>query len=107
MRMLPFVLEARGIAPFVEGMGTWSDDPRDRKEFWWERESRHTGDLTFSLGETAVIFCPQEDMAAFEEIASPSPGDLARPVPLIDPRWGLEHIIATLAGVPEDDRHSV
>jgi hypothetical protein len=99
------------IAPFVEGMGTWSDDPRDRKEFWWEREWRHTGDLTFSLEEAAVIFCPEEDMAAFEKIASPgrvpSPGELARHVPLIDPRWGLEHIIATLAGVPEDDIDSV
>ena len=95
------------IAPFVEGMGTWGDDPRDRKEFWWEREWRHTGDLTFSLGEAAVIFCPEEDMATFEEIASPSAAELARHVPLIDPRWGLEHIIATLARVPEDDIDSV
>lgn len=95
------------IAPFVEGMGSWGDDPRARKEFWWEREWRHMGDLTFPLEEVAVILCPEADMAVFEEVnGASSPGE-ARRVPLVDPCWGLEHIIATLAGVPEDDRHSV
>lgn len=95
------------IAPFVEGMGSWRDDPRARKEFWWEREWRHMGDLTFPLEEVAVILCPEADMAAFEEVnGASSPGE-GRRVPLVDPCWGLEHIIATLAGVPEDDRRSV
>ncbi len=35
------------IAPFIEGMGTWPG--LGRKEFWWEREWRHLGDLSFSL----------------------------------------------------------
>ncbi|KPK47715.1 MAG: hypothetical protein AMJ77_02125, partial [Dehalococcoidia bacterium SM23_28_2] len=68
---------------------------------------RHRGDLPFKLEEIAVILCPEDDMATFENVArSPGP-EPARRVPLIDPRWGLEHIIAALAGVPEEDRHSV
>lgn len=92
------------IAPFVEIMGTWEDK---RKEFWWEREWRHRGDLRFKLKEIAVILCPEYDMDAFRTPATPSPSEDGRQVPLIDPRWGLEHIIAALAGVPEEDRHSV
>jgi hypothetical protein len=92
------------IAPFVEGMGTWDGS---RKEFWWEREWRHRGDMGFFLEQVAVILCPKDDMAAFKEVAASSPLEPVRHVPLIDPRWGLEHIIATLAGVPEDDIDSV
>ena len=92
------------IAPFVEGMGTWEEG---RKEFWWEREWRHRGDLQFKQEEIAVILCPEYDMEAFQGLAGSSPSQGGRQVPLIDPRWGLEHIIANLAGVPERDRHSV
>ena len=92
------------IAPFVEGMGTWDGS---RKEFWWEREWRHRGDVCFLPEQVAVLLCPEDDMATFEEVAGSSPFEPVRRVPLVDPRWGLEHIIVTLAGVPEDDRHSV
>ena len=92
------------IAPFIEGMGTWDDR---RKEFWWEREWRHRGDLSFRLEQVAVILCPDHDMVSFEDVAEPSRAESARRVPLIDPRWGLEHIIASLAGVPNEDRQSV
>jgi hypothetical protein len=33
----------RHITPFVEHMGTWG--PGSQKEFWWEREWRHVGEL--------------------------------------------------------------
>jgi hypothetical protein len=92
------------MAPFIEGMGTW--DGR-RKEFWWEREWRHKGHLGFRLREIAVILCPEHDMEAFQGLAGPSPSQDHRQVPLLDPRWGLEHIIAALAGVPNEDRKSV
>jgi hypothetical protein len=95
------------IAPFVEIMGKWDRGPGDRKEFWWEREWRHRGDLEFKLQEIAVILCPKDDMRALKGLAGPSPPEEGRRVPLVDPRWGLEHIIAALAGVPEEDRRSV
>jgi hypothetical protein len=36
------------IAPFLEQMGTWRSS---RKEFWWEREWRHVGDLPLPFGK--------------------------------------------------------
>jgi hypothetical protein len=92
------------IAPFVEGMGTWGSS---RKEFWWEREWRCTGDLKFRLQHVAVILCPENDMGDFRKVAGSAPPEAGRRVPLVDPRWGLEQIIAALADVPEDDRRSV
>lgn len=95
------------IAPFVDMMGTWGDEPSERKEFWWEREWRHRGDVKFELEHVAVIFCPEHDMEAFREIAGPGSLKTSRWVPLVDPCWGLEHIIAALADVPAEDRRSV
>jgi len=85
------------IAPFVEVMGTWD---KSRKEFWWEREWRHLGDLTFSLADVAVVLCRESDMNYIQRCVQRS-GE--RVVPLIDPIWGLEHIIAKLAGVSLDE----
>jgi hypothetical protein len=77
------------LTPFLESMGTWSEG--SRKEFWWEREWRHVGSLW--LPDRGVIWlCPEADMGAFREKVGDSP--------LIDPTWGLEQIIAHLAGFP-------
>jgi len=83
-----------GIAPFVEGMGTWEGS---KKEFWWEREWRHLGNRKFALDDVAVVLCPERDMEYFQGHVTSSSG---RSVPLIDPRWGLEYIIAQLAHLP-------
>jgi hypothetical protein len=80
------------LTPFFEQMGTWPGGRQ--KEFWWEREWRHVGDLR--LPDRGVIWlCPEEEMESVRVAA----GD----APVIDPRWGLEQIIAHLAGFPPED----
>ena len=83
------------IAPFVEGMGTW---PTGRKEFWWEREWRYRGDVNFSPYRCAVVLCPEQH---FDDVRPLVKAENGRSVPVIDPHWGLEHIIAKLSGAPE------
>ncbi len=82
-----------GIAPFVEGMGTWRNS---KKEFWWEREWRHRGDFGFLLDNVAVVFCPEEHRKTLGPYVK---GESGRIVPTIDPNWGQEEIIASLSGV--------
>ena len=84
------------IAPFVEVMGTWESS---RKEFWWEREWLHLGDLTFSLADVAVVLCRESDMDYIHPYLKSESG---RVVPAVDPTWGLEHIISRLAGAEEE-----
>lgn len=79
------------VAPFMEGMGTW---PTGRKEFWWEREWRHLSHLQFRRSDLAVILCPEEDMDDFKPLLKSK----RRTVPMVDPIWGLERMIAHLAG---------
>ena len=82
------------LFPFIEQMGTWPN--RTPKEFWWEREWRHAGNLT--LPATGVIWlCPEDEIDAIDQRVGRS---LA---PWIDPRWGLEEIVAHLAGFPLRD----
>jgi hypothetical protein len=83
------------IAPFVDWMGTWPKTGK-KKEFWWEREWRHLGDLKFDLDDVAVVLCPASDK---EGLATVTESQGGRRVPVIDPVWGLERIIAELAGV--------
>jgi hypothetical protein len=100
-------LEAE-VFPFFEQMGTW---PQSRKEFWWEREWRHRGHFEFEPWEIALWLCPEDEIEAFRALAvaalrqreaewaqrkwePPKHGEPA----LIDPRWGLEQIVAHLAG---------
>ncbi len=82
------------IAPFMEGMGTWEGS---KKEFWWEREWRHLGNRRFSLDDVAVVLCLESDIDFFQGHVTSHTG---RSVPLIDPSWGLEYIIAQLARLP-------
>ena len=87
------------LTPFMEGMGKWNIGPStSKKEFWWEREWRHVGNLQFDPFACAVVLCPELDFDEVQALVEPKKG---RTVPLIDPNWGLEHIIAKLANVPE------
>lgn len=83
------------IAPFVDWMGTWPTTGK-KKEFWWEREWRHLGDMKYQLDDVAVVLCPISDR---ESLATVTESPCGRRVPVIDPDWGLERIIAELAGV--------
>ncbi len=45
------------IAPFMETMGYVRSAPH--KEFWWEREWRHLGDVHFPFEGVALGLCPE------------------------------------------------
>lgn len=72
------------LFPFIEPMGTW---PERQREFWWEREWRHTGDMAFDRQEIALVLCPAVEMPEFETLV---------PGKCVDPTWSLERIIAQL-----------
>jgi hypothetical protein len=88
------------IAPFIEQMGTGKNGMRYRpyrKESWWEREWRHVGD--FSLPKRVLLVYPEDHFSEFEGLAKKS----GRGAKCIDPQWGLEQIIASLAGFAKED----
>jgi len=76
---------AAKILPFIEQMGTWSAG--SRKEFSWEREWRHLGDLDLGLLDVALVLCPEAEIDDFEGLG---------PYTAIDPSWSLERMIATI-----------
>lgn len=84
------------ITPFIEQMGTGRDY---RKEFWWEREWRHVG--KFYLPTHVIVICPEPDIAEINNnLLDPTS---SRSASFIDPYWGLEKIIARLAGFDNED----
>lgn len=93
------------ILPFFEQMGTWPS--ARQKEFWWEREWRHVGDLLLpSAFMGCLVLCPEDEIDEFEALLRPGlldPERRRRRRKCIDPRWGLEQVIAHLAGVPSED----
>lgn len=88
------------LAPFLEQMGTSrsADGSRAyRKEFWWEREWRHVG--RFNLPRHVILLAPEgehEDLSANANACGQS-------ATLVDPGWGLEQIIARLAGFQKEE----
>jgi hypothetical protein len=85
------------LAPFLEQMGAPAGT---RKEFWWEREWRHVGDLSFNAQDIVVVFAPEgehEELA--EEIGSNEHYQRFGMPALVDAHWGLERMIAALAGI--------
>jgi hypothetical protein len=92
------------IAPFFEQMGPTN---MSRKEFWWEREWRKTGDFHFSFPSRVVaLLAPERQHGELIEFfaqldAKQSTRWQRRPV--LDPRWGLERMIVELAQVPPED----
>ena len=84
------------VLPFVEKMGRWDANGRIR-EFSWEREWRHAGHLR--LPPSGVLWlCPESDVAELRRLV----GGQAL-YPWVDPTWGLERIVAHLAGFREED----
>lgn len=93
------------IAPFIEQMGIGIkkyDGVPYRKEFWWEREWRHKGN--FKLPNHVLIICPEDEKSTFEQIvndanllSAESNGNRLS-AEYIDATWGLEQVIAKLAG---------
>lgn len=76
------------LFPFFEQMGTGDNY---QKEFWWEREWRHVGPLPLPQ-QNIIWLCPAVEHGELE-------AQVGRQLrPWIDPRWGLEAIIAHLAG---------
>jgi hypothetical protein len=94
------------ILPFFEQMGTWPNIP-SQKEFWWEREWRRVGDVDLPPNlKGCLVLCPEDELEEFERLARPGlldPERRRRRRKCIDPRWGLEQVIAHLAGVPPED----
>ncbi|MGH3012021.1 MAG: hypothetical protein ACRDMY_09310 [Gaiellaceae bacterium] len=90
------------ILPFFEHMGTW---PNSRKEFWWEREWRHRGELDLTPYWNRMIWlCPEDEHATFESlVADAAPPGQQHGSVCLDPGWGTEQIIARLCGLPAED----
>jgi hypothetical protein len=89
------------VLPFIEPMGRWEYQTR---EFWWEREWRHVGDFNLpSIGR--FFLCPEDEIDDFcpqREGERPHEWNRRRRE-FLDPRWGVERIIAHLGAVPKDD----
>ncbi len=85
------------ITPFIEQMGDNRPSGGKRKEFWWEREWRCVGD--FPLPERVLLLCPENEAGEFERLAQ----EQDYSVRCIDPNWGIEKIIARLAGFKNKD----
>lgn len=90
------------LAPYFETMGPVGR--HDRKEFWWEREWRCVGDFYMTRPSPIVaILAPATEHASIREQLE-GMGNAAQwnSRPLLDPRWGLERMIASLARVGGD-----
>jgi hypothetical protein len=81
-----------------------------RREFWWEREWRYRGNLSFTWSEVVAVFAPHsrhaEVRTALEEAeaerASEAEVEADELPAILDPRWGLERMIAALANVADE-----
>jgi len=96
---------AAKLLPFIEVMGTWPTRGR-QKEFWWEREWRKRGNVVLpNQFRGCLILCPEDELDEFEALLKPGLGEAERRRrrrQCIDPRWGLEQIVAHLAGIPSE-----
>lgn len=86
------------LAPFIEQMGTQIRPPPYRKEFWWEREWRIRGNV--NLRGRVICLCPEEEHGPLSTLVDDIGTITAT---FVDPRWGLEQIIARLAGFSSAD----
>jgi hypothetical protein len=90
------------LTPFIEQMGNPSGI---RKEFWWEREWRHVGDLSFGTDDIVVVFAPedehdlQERLSGRPRFASRMPAIASNMPAFVDAQWGLERMIGAFLGV--------
>ena len=91
--------EIFSLAPLIEVMGTWPTTGR-RSEFWWEREWRTVGDMTFSWDDLVAVFAPEEEHSHIRtELQNLWPDHDLSGLKFLDTEWGLERMIGSLAGV--------
>jgi hypothetical protein len=94
------------LTPFLEQMGP-TNRPGELKEFWWEREWRRVGDLSFAWKQVVAVLAPADDhedlVSDLAQKVGESEPEVGRQLRLLDPQWGLERMIAALAGVPEHE----
>jgi hypothetical protein len=94
------------VAPFIETMGPVGPVGQvHRREFWWEREWRYQGNLEFSWSDVVAVFAPRHLHAILQaelREAEAKRAEAEEPPAILDPRWGLERMIAALAGVPDE-----
>jgi hypothetical protein len=93
------------LTPFFEPMGRPANV---RREWWWEREWRRAGHVGFHWHDVVAVLVPAEDhdlfAAAFEQRRHDHHyGPPLRPLRYLDPRWGLERMVAALVELPEAD----
>ena len=87
------------LTPFFEQMGPTSMG--GHKEFWWEREWRHVGNMRFKPEDVVVIFAPERwhdsilnALAGYRRWAEDD-------ICIVDATWGLERMIGSLAGIAD------
>jgi hypothetical protein len=92
------------VAPFIETMGPVGPVGQvHRREFWWEREWRYRGNLEFTWSDVVAVFAPQNLHAILQaDLREAKRAEAEEPPAILDPRWGLERMIAALAGVPDE-----
>jgi hypothetical protein len=99
--------DVQDMFPVVEGMLTRRDPNGQvafQREFWWEREWRHVGDLDLvPMWNKILWLCPEQEMPAFIAAVRNAGGDPNADVFCIDPNWGLERIVGHLIGLGVDD----
>ena len=76
--------EIFALTPFLERKGPWGADRNGRKEFWWEREWRHVGDMELSPKDVVAVIAPAKEQDAFREKFK---GSLWEDVKLLDIEW--------------------
>ncbi len=93
------------LTPFIEQMGNPSGR---RKEFWWEREWRHVGNLSFGTDDIVVVFAPEDEhddlrarLSKRPRFASRTPAIASSMPAFVDAQWGLERMIGALADVAD------
>lgn len=79
---------ATRLLPFVNIFGRTAGG--GRYDFYWEREWKVLGDITFTYGDVVVGLCPENRIDDFEN-RFPA-------IKFISPRWGLDDIIKHLGG---------
>ncbi|MCW2902088.1 MAG: hypothetical protein JWO67_4353 [Streptosporangiaceae bacterium] len=87
------------LTPFIEQMGPLTGG--GRKEFWWEREWRHVGDMQFAATDVVVVFAPEASHETLRTWLRGNPRYQVRVPAFVDADWGLERMIGTLAGVAD------
>ncbi len=87
------------LTPFIEVMGTWPRN-KSRKEFWWEREWRKIGDLTFDWSNLVAVIAPENSHDQLRKALGDN-NDVDS-LKFLDATWGLERMIGSFAGIHPD-----